>query len=174
MSSWSRSTAPLPILGLFAVLAGWSTGPRAGELPNRPSEHRGDVAVGAGVGAQYGVAGASFEGRLNFRALGISVALGGPFVPTISLGFWLTDARFRIGLQLHGGFQPAITSCGTDPGVEPSARCHAALLGANVVMDHDVGQSEGLVMRYGLGLTLVAAGGAAVPLPFTLGAAWRW
>ena len=66
------------------------------------------------------------------------------------------------------------TSCGTDPSVDPGARCHAALLGANVVLEHDVGQSGGLVMRYGLGLTLVAAGGAALPLPFTLGAAWRW
>jgi hypothetical protein len=130
--------------------------------------------AGSGVGAQYGVVGVSAEARYEWRHVGLSAGLGGPLVPSATLGLWLPGERFSMGLLAHGGFQPMATSCGTDPASNPKTECHLALAGANLALDHDVGERNGLVLRYGLGLTLIGSGGAGIFLPFTFGLAWQW
>ncbi len=130
--------------------------------------------AGAGLGAQYGVLGASVEARCDLRRIGFSAALGVPYIPTATLGLWLPGRRFSLGVLGHAGFQPVLTSCGTDPAKDPGRRCHAVLAGANLALDHDVGALDGLVLRYGVGLTMFGAGGGGTILPFSLGLAWKW
>jgi hypothetical protein len=130
--------------------------------------------AGAGMGAQYGVVGVAAEVRYDARHVGLSAGLGGPLVPSATLGLWLPGERFSLGLLAHGGYQPLATSCGTDPNRNPQPKCHFVLAGANVVLDHDVGEPDGLVLRYGLGLTLVGSGGGGFVLPFMFGLSWQW
>jgi hypothetical protein len=78
-----------------------------------------------------------------------------------------------LGAQAHAGWQPVESGCGTDPEVYPQ-NCHASLIGAGLALDHDPFDDQGLVLRYGLGVTVFASGGAGVVLPFSFGLRWQW
>jgi hypothetical protein len=130
--------------------------------------------AGTGVGAAYGLVGLAAEARYDFRTVGLSAGLGGPVIPSATLGLWLPGERFSFGLLASAGYQPLASTCGTDPNLRPQAKCHLTLAGANLVLDHDVGERGGLVLRYGLGFTLVGSGGGGFVVPFTFGLSWQW
>jgi hypothetical protein len=141
------------------------------------------VDVGAGMGVDYGMAGAMGGIDLRiWRGMGLSANVGVGAGLGGSAYLWSPGRRVRGGMgasiwrswntwgpePCHPSNPPGYAAPGPDgppgPCIEatPDGMFAASLQAA---LDHDFGEPSGWAIRYGLGLGVVASGGAGAVMP---------
>ena len=147
--------------------------------------------IGAGAGVDYGLAGMAGGVDLRiWRGMGVSASVGVGTGISGSVYTWSPGERVRFGLGASvwsswnnfvyaepccgdypmGAPPPGAPGPGPGPGVAPGGCVDYGPNGAfaaslQTALDHDFGKPSGWAIRYGLGLGVVATGGAGAVLP---------
>lgn len=128
------------------------------------------VGVSTGAGWPYGVAGVQAEVGLHSPSgAGASVHLAAGVTASAGGHLWLPGKKLHVGLGGSVGAAwedlSGAESCDGSGTRQPGPSL--STFGADVILDHDIGEPDKLVMRYGAGAAAVVAGcaGGILPLP---------